>query len=483
MNNQGVAKESLFSRPWGHRWREFLARIRGQFVSMEATTGFEANSSLSRRGVPIFFLFAFPLAILVGPRISLPYFDQGDFRIQDFLVVGAILYFMGFDFSRASKRAFHGSSILLWVLVLCAWLVATHAIVNLDFTVGTAYTLRLLEMPILSVVIFRSLELAGDGKQIFVLGSIALGTALNLVWIAVQLVTGSKRVFWSVASGGIEQYGPGLVGEPGAFPAGQTLVILLAGAVSFQLSPLLERRQPVVLSTFLVAGIYGSIVLTQSRMSIGVGSLIVAFWLLIVLVRLRRCNPLLAQAIGASFILAAALMLPLLPRVGWHSIVAGTEFRWVNIYTPMLQLLKENFFLGLSVGAGRDARGGNEYHSLYVAILSDFGFVGFGIFCVATVLLIRNMLTRLADSPSRAVRFFSLWSLFIILNLLAAGLLQSSHMSATPTHLAAVIIGTYFWLILAGRNLPGRLLGNFPARGKESTTRLTYGLPRETTAS
>jgi hypothetical protein len=483
MNNQGIAKESLFSRPWGHRWREFLARIRGQFVSMEATTGSEAKYSLSHTRVPIFFLFAFPLAILVGPRISLPYFDQGDFRIQDFLVVGAILYFMGLDFSRASKRAFHGSSILLWVLVLSAWVVATHAIVNVDFTIGTAYTLRLLEIPVLSVIIFRSLELAGDGKQIFVLGSIALGTALNLIWIAVQLVTGSKRVFWSVASGGIAQYGPGLVGEPGAFPAGQTLVILLAGAVSVQLSPLLQRRQPVVLSTFLVAGIYGSILLTQSRMSLGVGSLIVAFWLLMVLGRLRRRNPLLAQAIGVSFILATALMLPLLPRVGWHSIVAGTEFRWVNIYTPMLQLLEENFFLGLSVGAGRDARSGNEYHSLYVAILSDFGFVGFVIFCITTVLLIRNILTRLADSPRTVVRFFALWSLFIILNLLAAGILQSSHMSATPTHLAAVIIATYFWLIRAGKNLPGPLLENVSARGRGSTTRLKFGSPRETSAS
>jgi len=483
MNNQAVAKKSLLSRPWDHRWLDFLARIRSQFMSMEATTGSEAKSSLSRRRVPIFFLFAFPLAILVGPRVSLPYFDQGDFRIQDFLVVGAILYFMGLDFSRTSKRAFHGSSILLWALVLSAYLVATHAIMNLDFTVGTAYTLRLLEILVLSVITFRSLELAGDRGLRFVLGSIALGTALNLIWIAVQLVTGSNRAFWSVASGGIEQYGPGLVGEPGAFPAGQTLVILLAGAVSVQLSPLLQRRQPVVLSMFLVAGIYGSILLTQSRMSLGVGSLIVAFWLLIVLVRLRRRNPLLAQAIGVSSILAAALMLPLLPRLGWHSIVAGTEFRWVNLYAPMLQLLEENFFLGLSVGAGRDARGGAEYHSLYVAILSDFGFVGFVIFCITTVLLIRNILTRLADSPRTVVRFFALWSLFIIVNLLAAGLLQSSHMSATPTHLAAVIIATYVWLTLAGRNLPGPLLENVPARGRGSTTRLKFGSPRETSAS
>jgi len=450
MAEEGTAKTSPPSRALKSYLNLSFSSASSQLFSIQHTNKTGVASSFLQHRITAFFLFAFPISILLGPRVSLPYFPQGEFRFQDFLVVGAIIFFLSSDLSRGRNERLSGSSALLWLLVFSASLFAAVAFARMDFSVSTFYTLRLLEMPVISLIIFRSLESAGTKGLRVMLGSIALGVTANLSWVAVQVATGNKPPFWSFPPGDIPQYGPSLVGEAGAFPAGQTLVILLAGAVSFHLSSSEQKARYIIFPVFLVAGIYGSILLTQSRMSIAVGSLILVVWLFVCLRRLGRRQAYLAHSLAITGFLVIALSATQLSRVriNLQSIVTGEafEFRVSEIYIPTLQLLQEDFFLGLSPGSGRDARGGDEFHSLYIAILSDFGYLGLIIFCIGTILFMRHTLTQLVNSTISMVRLFAMWSALVAFNLLAAGTLQSSLMSATPTHLGAVIIATYFWL-------------------------------------
>lgn len=398
-----------------------------------------------------FFLVAFPLSILLGPRISLPFASHGDFRVQDFLVLSAIIFFLALDFAQNTSNIPDLSTILFWAFLAVACLATIYFLVLSDTTIGPFYTLRLLELPIITIVVVRSLNQSmAKGLRLLLL-SIAAGVAVNIAWIGIQTMTDTKGTLWHINSGDIEQYGPGLLGEPGAFPAGQTLVILLAGAISMELFPLVRSRKSVVSSSLLIFGLYYSILVTESRISLGFGTLLLVFWFAVYLKKLSHRNLSLSFSIAILLSLSLTLLAGRVPRGDWVTLNDDIEFRFTRIFFPILESLGKSFFFGLGPGRVRVETNG-EAHSLYVAFLSDFGFLGLLLFLGATLALIRVQIIGLYKSPAFPTRMFSMWSLLITLNLLFAGTLQSSHISTTPSHLAAVILGTHFWLTLPHRS-------------------------------
>lgn len=409
-----------------------------------------ANSKFQNAAdyVSRFLLVAFPLSILLGPRISLPFASLGDFRIQDFLALTAVIFFVALDLSQTTSNLSDLSTILFWAAMVVACLAMLYFLVLSDTTIAPFYTLRLLELPIISILIVRSLnQSAAKGLGLLLL-SIVVGVIVNIGWIGIQTITNTHGPLWYLNSGDIEQYGPGLLGEPGAFPAGQTLVILLAGAISMELFPFPRSRKITIWSRILIFSLYYPIILTESRISLGFGTLLLALWFAVYLKRLSHRNLPLSISIALLVLPSLSLFAVRVQRDSSWTLVQDFENRLNLIYLPNLNNLEKGFLFGLGPGRAR-AEFGAEAHSLYLAVVSDFGFLGLLLFLAATLALIKIQITDLHKSRAFPARMFSMWSLLITLNFLFAGTLQSSHISATPTHLAAVILGTYFWLTLA----------------------------------
>ena len=431
--------------PWALALPTFILGVKNPEGSISQAETLNSKFPRFQLKVHTFFLWCIPIAILIGPRISVPIFESGDFRVQDFLVPVAALYFIACDFrySNSNRRVF--PAFFLWTTLVTASLAIMYFVSTYSQSITPFYLLRLIELPLIAVIIFRSLDAIGPrGLTSFVTAS-GLAMVANLGWIGTQALIRSNRPLWNINSSGIEQYGPGLLGEPGAFPAGQTLVILLAGVVSFRSIEILGTRYLNWFSSLIIVSLYASILATNSRVSILTGSAVFAFWCVLLV---KKLSPHIRTSILASLplaISAAVLSGVYLQRISWAQILQDIQFRADRFYTPLLSNLEESFWLGTGPGSGRILVGG-EAHSLYLAIITDFGFIGFSAFLLGVFWIVRRFAHDLLNSSDLWLVVFSKWGLLITLNLLVAGAVQSSHMPPTPNHFAALVIGAYAWI-------------------------------------
>jgi len=406
------------------------------------------------RGFAAVLMISLPLAVLVGPRVRLPFIDAGDFRVQDFLMAGAILYFLVLDLTQPRAQG-HPLRVraIFWILVVGAALSLFYAVSDSGSIFQTFYTMRLFQVPIIALIVFRCLEtLKWPGVKLLII-SVTVSTMINLAWIGFQALTNNPAPLWDVNREYIFQYGPGLLGDGAPFPSGQVLVILLAGLVSTELYPPTRKTRIVALRALLVLVILGAIISTESRISLGSGALIVVLWFVLWVSRITRISAPLAGMVGLLVALIAGLGIPSLPRVGLSGIESGVSERLSKFYLPVIQSLEQDFFFGLGPGAWRSANNA-EYHSLYFGVFSDFGFLGLIIVLSIIFLLLRWGLREVSRSSVPMARVFAFWSVLILLNLLVSGALQDSYISATPNHLAAIVFGMCFWLSRRGHLFP-----------------------------
>lgn len=397
--------------------------------------------------LPQLFLFGFPLATIVGPRIAVPGFDQGDFRLQDVLALGACILLIVNDLRSFPRGTPGKASIALWVLLTGAAILIVFSGIANSPPLVTFYSLRLLEVPVIALLIYRLLLLSGaEGFRASLFG-IGLGLSANLVWVATQLLSGSSGALWSLGSVAVEQYGVGLLGEEAAFPAGQTLFILLAGVLSGYILGSSGNSSRGLLLGVAATGLFGAVWFTQSRISIFSAALLFAIFLVVALVRIGRRSVAMAGGVASLTIVVVLALLGQGSRFSLNDLIIAFEYRLFSLYIPILELVEGDFFLGLGPGVGRNIFG-YEYHSLYSALLADFGFFGLLVFCFAAFMLLRKALKSATNGPLFWERVFANWTVLIILNLLVAGLVQSSHIAATPSHLAAIVVATFLWLNL-----------------------------------
>lgn len=396
-------------------------------------------------------LFGLTFSILLGPRVGIFGFDQGDFRFQDFLVLVTSFLLVVHDLHRLSTDRFCWQRTITHILLSLATSSVMYYSATQAFSMSSFYTLRLIEVPLLAFLIYRLLDKSGARGVMTLLFTFGFGLFANLTWMALQQILQVQGALWVFGSGGVEpQYGPGLIGEPATFPAAQTLIILLAGLLSafFAMGP--KGMLNASLFGLSISLTLGAVFLTQSRISIAVAIILVGIFL-VWLAHTRLSRLLLFKAICVAGILGVGLSLsalsglvPGLPRFNQESIYRGLELRWQYFYEPVIKTVAQNSVFGAGPGIGRELLG-TEVHSLYLEILLDFGVIGALGCCLSTILLLNGALRR-ARSAVGMESMFATWTVFIVLNLLITGIVQSSHMSTTPNHLGAVVLGTFLWL-------------------------------------
>lgn len=388
-------------------------------------------------------LVLLPLTVLVGPRIGIPGFPQGDFRAQDFAVLVSVVVLTVSDLRLRLRRGEAGGRAAagFWVLLGISILFVMFMVFAQEISLSSFYLLRLLELPIISLLVYRLLCLGGDGALRMLLVAIVFGLLVNSGWVVIQLATDAPGVAWAFTPDVVSSYGPTLLGEAGAFPAGQTTVILLAGVVSFYIA----RPKSVALGALLgltMCGLLLGLLLIQSRISF-VSGVLVCILLLVAFRRTEIRNVALLTAVGTNFLVLLFLSaFAVGSRFELADLAYSVEVR-LSMYLRTLKAVENHFLFGLGPGVGREILG-SEYHGLYVAIVSDFGLVGLIVFFLATGFLIAYVF-RKSQSSEFFERLFAIWTGLIAMNFLVSGLVQSVHISATPTHFAAIIVGAFFW--------------------------------------
>lgn len=427
------------------------------FVNDESTGIAEFGSRSFPQRMAQVILVVLPLALLLGPRISIPLLSQGDFRFHEFILGLVITYFLITDVVARDRKIWDLATVGFWISVCAGVVVLAAAVVSSSVTIGTFYILRLLEPLVVAFAVFRLLEAGGLRALEFVLRSVFVGFLLNLTWVAFQIATRPQRALLELGIVDSRQYGVSLAGEAGAFSAGQTLVLLLAGAVSYHIvasKPLIWNQ---ILSTLAIILAFFSLIAVGSRVSTLVGLCLIVLWVGGSAQKFGAFSRLFSHSIGIVLLGAVVLITFALPsrlRLGLITqAVSGelTDFRVSNIYLPILQLIEGSFVFGLGPGQLREETNA-EAHSLFLAVLADFGLLGLAAFLLLTIAFLLFCLKLLKQSSVTTVRWLALWSLFATSNLFFSGIFQSSHMATLPMHLGAIVIAALLWVAGAAEN-------------------------------
>lgn len=391
-------------------------------------------------------LFMLPLAILLGPRINLSWFPTGSFRLQDFWVLFVAVLLTAAYAIRPAKAKISLSSLILIFLLFVASITVTVFVFLGDFTIVPFYVLRLLQLPIISVLVCRLLDISGNIGLKATLLAFAVSLVANLLWVLLQLFSDRKGALWFFGGDAVPgQYGPGLIGEPATFPAAQALIIILGGLVSFALSGFPKYGRYGLLLASTIIALAGTILLIQSRISIAVAALYLSLLFAQGLIIRRKPRPVIVTT-AAGLSTGTALFLAMsggIARLNPDGIARGFSARG-GIYDPLLQAMEGSFIFGLGLGRGRLLIGG-EPHNLFLSVWADVGFLGLLLFLLFWFFLIRYALEKV-HSGAGLSRTFAIWALLTIVNLLISGVVQDSHVPVASNHLGAIVLGAFFWL-------------------------------------
>lgn len=402
---------------------------------------------------PALIVLILPLSILIGPRVGFPVVPLGDFRTQDFVVAGSLVYFLIFDlkgvFTHKIHRALKSSATVtvFWGAVLISLALIGLLAFESPAVFQFFYLARLLEPLIIGLLMYRALEALGQQAIWIFLISTGVATKLNLLWIGVQLFGQQYRPFWSFSLKPSEvHYGPGLIGDFAAFPTGQTLVVVLAGLIGFHIYSTNPSRILRIVVGVVIFATLGAVILVESRISTFVAIILAAIW------AIKISWPVFGASVPAttSLVLGSSWLLMMLgshlPRFGIENISQGLSNRFGNLYPVVLSRIEHRFVFGAGPGAIRSETGW-EYHSLYLGFLSSFGIVGLSVILVAIVATVWFAQYYGLKSTNPLVNVFAFWTIGVLFNLLFAGVLQDSYIAVTPNHLAAMVIGTFTWLV------------------------------------
>lgn len=394
-----------------------------------------------------------PLAVLLGPRVGFPEVPLGDFRTQDVIVAGSVLYFLYLDLKRVFAPTVHGAQStrmvipIFWSAVLIPLAFIGLLVANSSAIFPIFYVARLFEPLIIGLVMYRALDALGQRAiWIFVI-STGGALVLNLTWVGAQVLLQRYGSFWSFSyQPSKEQYGPGLIGDFAAFPTGQTFVVVLAGLIGFYFfSPKSSRNQRIILGVLIFATL-GAVILVHSRVSTIVAIVLFVVWAIKIFRSYFGPSVALTSSLIFGSTLFLTILVPRLPRFGAGIIERGLDDRIVGIYPIVLRRIVHQFFFGAGPGVVRSETGW-EHHSLYLGFLSSFGIVGLIVTLTATTAVVWIAQSCGLASTNPLLKIFAFWTVAILSNLLFAGLLQDSYIAVAPNHLGAMVIGAFFWLL------------------------------------
>ena len=428
------------------------------------------RARLQLKNMAVIGLFILPLSVLTGPRIALPFLPEGDLRASDFAVLVFWALFLGAELLLTFEvRHRQGQAIFLAVssliLVSVAFVVADGVLSFSDFFLG-----RILELVLIVALVRRMLDI-GEGKGLIALFvSVGLGIFLNLIWFGAQVARG-KGPLWEVGDVSVYQYGYGLVGDGAPLPSGLTLAITLVLIAAFY--PELRRsRLWLLLANFAFTLTLVFLITTNSRISIIIGISIAIFFFSIQ-IQGQVTDKAQMAAIVSILSLIFFLLVPV-SRFDFAGFTRGIEERVSNSWGPALELLGASPFLGVGLGNGRELLG-TEFHSLPLFILTDFGLIG-ALFFIFVLSYFLNKVGKEMSSKFWLKAYLARVTLGIAYVLILSGLVQSSHISITPTHFAAIIGGLILW---ANQNSPSSANQFRKMPGTFIRSRLRLGFRRQ----
>jgi len=430
---------------------------------MQNPDGPQFRSTLSRLPAKFgpYVLFLIPFTISVSPRIHLPILFSGDFRVQDFVVIGVASALVLRDVRRMleGRAIIRSTALILFATAILLTSALSHAIQQntLSATVvslGMAY--RLILLLLIVFTFFRLVQDHGTRGLLFASYGLMGGMFINLVFFVSQLIVGPLKPF-SFSPTTPAMYGPGLIGEGAVFNVGGYWFVALCFGVTVTIfAPSIWIRATALSWSFFVAFALYEV---NSRASM-VAAAAVLFLVAVTFIfkALRRDWRVQLLAVGALLIGCIFLLGLLVPRAGLIKVLPAIARRWGRYSIPAIEdMTPLDHYIGRGLGGTRFMLSA-ETHNLYLALVGDFGLVGLAAFLLSflAVFTVISQSFRRAEAD-RLMRMIAVLSFFSLLFVPVAGLVQDSHLPVLPTQLVACILGAFFGVY--SRELPGYRLG------------------------
>jgi hypothetical protein len=390
-------------------------------------------------------LVAIILAIGLGPRIRLPgLLDRAvDLRVQDFLLIAALLYLAG---RMTSLRQVWGPWALCFV-GSSAVLLTTRLLLDptLPLVRTFAFYGRAVEMLLLAVVVASLYRLSGTKARRTALRAALITVGANALWVGYQYATGTQRsLLGRVVSAQLEAYGPRLVGEGSAFGTGFFFVFATALGVALYRLPGMSRWMSVTVVTTGVLGAY----LSGSRLSLAGAALC-----LVILVVSPRAGA--RPNFGATLAAAAAtiVVVPRVPDAGRLSpagVEGGLEDRIGGIWRPLVHVLADHPLTGIGPGQlGTEKYPWTEAHNLLLRAGLDYGVVVGGMFlAIFVTVMLRAGRTAVDVHAPHEHQMWATLAAVLIACAFVGGMVQETLIVVMSTHLIMLGVGLYAGAIL-----------------------------------
>lgn len=397
------------------------------------------------------------VSIGISPRIPLPIDIPGrqfDLRVEDLILVVLLFAYLVW---LCVYRQIDLTPLARNVTLYCAIVVASTslAIATRDLSLIRAmpYVFKLFEYFLIFLLVTNWVRSIGDLRAV-VTAIIAVGIA-NMVWVAVQTVTGTYQVLFYVSAGYLPSYmfhspyylhyyGPALIGELAPYATGGFFTMVFLLALGFALFPVTGRWK-----WFFVCLCFSFAVctfLSGSRTSAAAAIIGAAVLLLIA----RRAKS-AAAVVLLGLIVAGALERMSQARFydlsindrwnAWH-LEYGVRDRRDEYWKPMLELAYEHFWTGMGTGSLGFVPGTKtEAHDQYLRVFLESGIFGLAAFLWLLFEIMRRTGRTYRVSRLVICRAVSGAALATTIGLIPGSLVQDAYVTVVPNELLWVMIG------------------------------------------
>lgn len=381
-----------------------------------------------------------PLSISIPDR-------RFDLRVEDLLVLAMLiswLFHLVLTQRMEMERIFR---LFAWYLLIgaCTSLVG---IMNygLNPIRAALYLMKDIEFGLIGLLVANWIRTKKDLE--WVQGAFLTAVFANTVWMAVQVATGYARPLLSAGAPSaflptpfFEQYGPGLISEPGAFQTGQFFLFAFLLAFAYAQLSIRTGLRLFFIAVCLIAGV--SIALSASRGAI-FGALVGA----VALGYIRGRGRLKAVLILVLITIGVGAMLDVTGvttpgRFSVNRMRYSILDRIQNIWAPMLS----RDLSGTLVGFGKGSLGflpgmPHEYaHNQYLRVLIETGPCGL-IFFVATLGAVIHFSQKVYTSATLPVtKCIAATTLAVTLARCVQALIDDVFMGVLATELWWVFVG------------------------------------------
>lgn len=332
----------------------------------------QCSGSLTRLEIVCAVLLGgFFVALSLGPRIPLP-IDVGrrvDLRIHEIIVV--ILTMMAVYLVIWKKTPTKLISPWSpWFLIAFVSLVATLFVKTMlareQIFLNLGYSFRALMFFVISVSIFIVAYNCKSGLRRFTLPLMLLAFIINAIHMILNSIQGKNAFIEDLYGNAIEQYSPGLLGEPNALAAGTYFVFFIVLFAQW-------RSRSLTAQLFISLGVVVALVciyMTNNRSAMIMAVVAIVIQLVSSIIRRNHW----ASTFYALILVSGAVSFFILNARGSSETISGAlSYGRIPQWTRSVDLLKENPIFGWNLGS-------NEPHQAFLRLLGEFGIVTAGLF-------------------------------------------------------------------------------------------------------